>query len=240
MKRTRMLIKNYYEAKCTGHDEGFDIKQVHEDNFEEYYVLLKPKYGIYRDQAHIIHLKTSYGSNKKITYPINPPLLKFLTTIEHVNISVNGSICLDILKESTKWMPTYSFSHVMFNLMLLYQQSNTSSPFNAIAARKYTKCMADFKNKKTNDMTEEQVEQLREQCFKSYKDSCDEYYLKHNTVILGKYAKWFPELIGGESTYDKDLAELKEIYDNIKPVDTAEKKPKKKSKKKRWQRHRKN
>ena len=108
--RMRLLLDNYVTAKHDGKIEGFDIHNVEDDNYEHFYILFKPLSGIYRDQYHILEMKTSYGhGDDKLEYPINAPYIKFNTCVFHTNISTGGSICLDILKEKAKWLPTYNF-----------------------------------------------------------------------------------------------------------------------------------
>ena len=235
-KRMKLLLKNYLEAKKEGAKEGFDIQLVDPDDLEHYYILLKPNTGIYRDQYHILEMRTSYGSNIKYEYPIKAPSIKFLTHIYHVNISTGGSICLDILKEENKWMPSYSFTQVMFNLMLLYQHPNNSSPFNGSASRDHVKCGKDFKQRKSRGMTVEEETSLEEECFSSFKAASDKYADK-NSGALKKFAKWFPQLVGKERP-SEELAELEAMYESVCVKKTKAKKEKK-PKKARWARHKK-
>lgn len=202
--RTRMLIKNFISAKLAGKNNGFDIAQVSEDSFEEYYILIKPKTGIYRDQWQVLHMKTKYGTGETYEYPINAPLVKFVTNVYHTNISSCGSICLDILKDKTKWMPTYDFEQIIYNIMLLYLQPNTSSPFNGQASKDYSDCRKEFNKHKNKNMSVQDEEELEEKCFQLYKDKADAFA----NSDLTKYAKWFPQIINQEHTDEyKDYIE---------------------------------
>jgi len=208
-KRQKMLIRKFLEAKIEGKNSGeFDIEQVNEDNWDEYYILIKPKTGIFRDQTQILHMKTTYGSNDKFSYPFNPPLIKFNSSVFHTNISTSGSICLDILKEQDKWMPTYDFIQIIMNIMLLYQDPNTLSPYNVDASKLYSKCYVEYKEYKTKGITHGQEELLKEQCFKLYKDTADDYAKKTN---ISSYSKWFPQIVG-EVNNDRD-EEIQSMYE---------------------------
>jgi ubiquitin-protein ligase len=190
--RALMLINNFISAKAAGKKAGFDIAQVNEDSFEDYYILFKPNSGIYRDQLQIINMKTTYGSDTVYQYPFKAPLIKFLTKVYHTNISVGGSICLDILKDGNKWMPTYDFEQIIYNIMLLYMQPNTSSPFNAVASREYSECHKVFKSRTYKGIPLEDEDALEIQCFEPYKHRADNYA----NSDLTKYAKWFPQIVG--------------------------------------------
>jgi ubiquitin-protein ligase len=209
MSRIRLLIDNFVDAMTEGKKSGsFDIAQVDPDNFEEYYILFKPLAGIYRDQWQIINMKTTYGSVDKYMYPNQAPLVKFLTKVFHTNISTSGSICLDILKDNTKWMPTYSFSQIILNIMLLYMEPNTGSPFNGMASCAYAKCRKVFKNARNKNTSLAEEEKLRDSCFEPYKIQSDRYA----NSDLSKFSKWFPQIVNKEHTTEdaerrRDIAE---------------------------------
>jgi ubiquitin-protein ligase len=246
MSRTRILIDNFADAMIEGKRSGsFDIAQVNPDNFEEYYILFKPIAGIYRDQWQVIHMKTTYGSVNEYIFPKQSPLIKFLTNVYHTNISTNGSICLDILTDNTKWMPTYSFSQIILNIMLLYMEPNTSSPYNGKASCAYSDCRKVFNKAYVKNMSLADEEKLREACFEPYKTKADHY--ANND--LSKFAEWFPQIVNKEHT-DEDGERRQGIVDSVlaRRAATEQKKKDKeserkdknaKSKKNRWAKYQK-
>ncbi|KAG9012647.1 Ubiquitin-conjugating enzyme E2 11 [Tulasnella sp. JGI-2019a] len=65
-------------------------------------------------------------------YPYTAPTIKFTTPCFHPNVSNNGDICLDILKE--KWSAVYSVQTVLVSLQSLLGEPNNDSPLCVEAA----------------------------------------------------------------------------------------------------------
>ncbi len=107
------------------------------------YVRFRPEDEIYCEQTHILRIKWKYGSNVPMEYPRNPPNVTWITPIYHANIDLSGIICLDILKESNKWVAKYGIETILTSLQLLMITPNTSSPLNAVAANKFRQMNAN-------------------------------------------------------------------------------------------------
>jgi len=93
-------------------------------------------------------------------YPIQPPVVRFLTPIFHPNIQYkDGEICLDLLKSSDKWTPCYTLESVCRSIINLLAEPEHMSPLNCDCgnlircgdlrgyyslARMYTRLHAEF------------------------------------------------------------------------------------------------
>lgn len=211
-KRAKALFENYLEARKEGPKNGYEIRLVEPDNYEHYYILVKPIAGVYKGQKYIMEMKTTYGhGNDQVQYPVNAPYMHFVSNIFHVNIHPNGgSICLDILKEKNKWSPLYSFDTIMQSILLLFNEPNNGSPYNSEASRVWVECEKDFKNQKHSGMTMQQSEALYLRCFAPFINGAMKMMRSND---MKPFARWFPELCPEASDYvDRMNSDKEEIH----------------------------
>ena len=242
IQRMKLLVKNYVEAKKAGSLSGYDINLVEPENYEHYYILLKPKSGIYKDQEYILELKTKYGTNEKSLYPINPPNVKFLSGIFHTNVSASGSICVDILTQAEQWMPTYNFDAIVQNILLLMDEPNNASPYNSEASRCWVDCQKEMKQVTTPNNTIAELDEIKAECFNPFIEK-----VKKARTNLSPYTAWFPQLDNNADDYkykqeevDKHFAEVEEIYKEFTTKKKVEKVEEAKPKVNRWAKYQNN
>ena len=94
---------------------------VNDDNFYIWQAtIMGPSESVY--EGGLFNLKIEFPQD----YPFKPPKVQFVTPIYHCNISSNGSICLDILKD--QWSPALTISKILLSICSLMDDPNPKDP----------------------------------------------------------------------------------------------------------------
>lgn len=75
-------------------------------------------------------------------YPFKPPKVVFKTKIYHPNVSANGAICLDILKD--QWSPALTIGKVLLSICSLLTDANPKDPLMPDIAEQFIRDRAEF------------------------------------------------------------------------------------------------
>jgi len=186
-----IVAKQLAKMKASPH---FTIIQDDPDSYVKFYILLHPQGGHYANQMHILELNTVYGSGSKYYFPFNPPGIKFLTQIYHTNISTQGSICVDILKEEKKWSPQYTIETVMISIIALLDDPDTSSPNNLTPSKHWTRCLREYKEYISGSkLTGKEQLEARDKIFADYDRYADLYASQKNN--MDRWVDRFPSLL---------------------------------------------
>jgi ubiquitin-protein ligase len=105
------------------------INMTDDDILQYQICFLGPKESPYEENIHNIHIQIPQE------YPNKPPNMRFINKVLHPNISLNGIICLDILKHN--WCPVYTIRTVIQSIISLLSDPNPDSPLNGDIAILY-------------------------------------------------------------------------------------------------------
>lgn len=124
----KRIMKEYKECN-ESQEYNFDVKLIN-NTFNNWHLIFEgPNDTLYQNGKFKLSIK--FGNE----YPFIPPNIRFITRILHPNISLDGEICLDILKYN--WSPALSLVKVILSIISLLSDPNTKSPLNNDAAKLY-------------------------------------------------------------------------------------------------------
>ena len=132
----KRIMKEYRECSETK-DYDFEVKLINNTYNNWYLTFDGPNDTLYQNGRFMLSIK--FGNE----YPFVPPNIRFVTKILHPNISLDGEICLDILKYN--WSPALSLVKVILSIISLLSDPNTKSPLNNDAAKLYDNDIEEYK-----------------------------------------------------------------------------------------------
>ena len=126
---SRIRLETEARELAEENSDCFSVSPRDDDIYSWTAILMGPKGTPYEGGKFV--LKLDFGDK----YPILAPAIKFVTPILHSNIALDGSICLDILKD--KWSPVLTISQVLLSISSLLNEPNPRDPLNTKIADLY-------------------------------------------------------------------------------------------------------
>jgi ubiquitin-conjugating enzyme E2 D/E len=112
-------------------------------------------------------------------YPFNPPVIRFKTKVFHPNISSNGEICLDILRDT--WTPSFSIENTLLSIVSLLSDPNSEDFIAPEAAFLYRESREEY-DRKARKWTEKYA--MKKSSFTETQESSDEVSSAHFFQVL--------------------------------------------------------
>lgn len=185
LKRRPHIIQKKFEKAQKNKD--YKLVMPDKSNPDYFLMIFTPKTGYYKNQTAVLSLQTAYGNNTKYYFPMDPPLIKFISSIFHPNVSNNGSICVDFLKgQLGMWSPIHGFDTIFYSILTLLTDPNPDSPLNGVSARLFKKCQKalhqETKNKKNVSVQMEEASKT-----KAFQPFVDASWQVYRTTVLKDY-----------------------------------------------------
>jgi len=142
---TTKLLANQLQGIIADPVEGFTVELADESSLFEWRVYIEgPKETCY--EGGVFQLSLNFPKD----YPMNPPVLKFISDFWHPNVYSDGKVCMSILHPPgddamsgelarERWLPTQSVTTIVLSLMSLLNDPNCSSPANVDASVEWRK-----------------------------------------------------------------------------------------------------
>lgn len=122
IQRELQELKSDPPSNCSAGPEGDDIY-----NWKA--TIMGPPDSPYQGGVFFLNIKFP------VDYPFKSPKINFITKVFHPNISPEGSICLDILKDA--WSPALTISKVLLSISSLLTDPNPNDPLVSDIAKMY-------------------------------------------------------------------------------------------------------
>lgn len=120
-----------------------ELKDLEQNQYPSCFAGPKDSVDFYHWQGSIIGPETSpYAGGVfyldiqiPVEYPFEPPRVKFVTNICHPNISSEGDICVDILKDT--WSPALTIGNILLSITSLLSDPNARNALDGDIGKLY-------------------------------------------------------------------------------------------------------
>ncbi|KAJ1948276.1 ubiquitin-conjugating enzyme E2 G1, partial [Dispira parvispora] len=132
---------------------GFSAGLVDDDNIYEWEVMVMgPPDTLY--EGGYFRARLSFTKN----YPVEPPKMRFVSSMWHPNVYTNGEVCISILHPpgedkwgyedaSERWLPIHTVETILISVISMLSSPNDESPANIEAAKEWRENYPLFKKK---------------------------------------------------------------------------------------------
>ena len=139
--RDRLLVKEV--ADLEQNSGVIEVTFPDPDKLHEFEVVIRPEEGMWHGG------KFKFLVTVPEEYNLKPPQVKCVTKLWHPNISLDGAVCLSILRDhsldGSGWAPTRSIKDVVWGLASIFVDLvDFDDPLNIEAAEQYRKHPRQF------------------------------------------------------------------------------------------------
>lgn len=169
----RRLHKDYKDIVDHGKEQGIMVRLDHRDITSWTAVITGPENTPWEGGLFRLAIKFSER------FPVQPPVIKFITPVFHPNIYVDGVVCMSTLK--SEWSPCLSTESLLLSIQSLLSDPNPDSAANGDAARVFRENPNEY-YKRAHDSVEQSLAEAENSSSESSEDDgCHEGTLERCT-----------------------------------------------------------
>ncbi|UJR14868.1 hypothetical protein I4U23_001853 [Adineta vaga] len=126
-----------FKTPFSGEEEDDDLDS---QTRQEYVItgLIYPNSKIYQERAFEIEIKLS------TTFPVDPPTVRFLTSMYHPNVAEDGDFCNELLTKTNKWTSKTSLVEIIKIVVQHIDEPDDTNPIRPAVGVEYKNDRALF------------------------------------------------------------------------------------------------